>query len=89
MADINIEGNIVNYKEVLEGIEMKALQYRVEPDESGYCVTCSKGTIAVFSEMEDAIEAMRKFEQKRLPESWNRIPPAMRKAIEQYSELPA
>lgn len=89
MADINIEGNIVNYKEILEKLDMNTLQYRIELDEMGYCVTCSKGTIAVFGDLENAIAAMREFEQKTFPKSWSKVPPAMRRALRQNAELSA
>jgi hypothetical protein len=37
-----------------------------------------------FDSMEDAIEAMREFEQKSFPEAWEKVPPATRYAKQLY-----
>ncbi|MBD3820963.1 MAG: hypothetical protein IE914_01675 [Thiotrichales bacterium] len=63
---------------------MSPHQYHVEFDETSYCVTCLDGTVMQFDSMEDAIEAMREFEQKSFPEAWEKVPPATRYAKQLY-----
>lgn len=59
---------------------MKAQDYYLDCNELGYCVNNAQGTVAVFALIEDAYAAISEFRNKRFPESWQKIPPAMRQA---------
>ena len=63
---------------------MKTQEYYVECDEIGYCVVGSKGTVATFEMIDDAYNAMREFQNKSFPENWQKVPPAIRHAKQQY-----
>jgi len=56
---------------------MKASSYRLDFQSGSYCVTCEEGTVASFGSAQEAYDAMRDFQDKQLPESWQKIPPAI------------
>ncbi|MDX1795519.1 MAG: hypothetical protein R3219_02235 [Hydrogenovibrio sp.] len=60
------------------------LQYHIETADHGYCVIDRQKTVAIFNVLEDAIDAMREFEQKRFPKNWQKTPPATRYAKQKY-----
>lgn len=63
---------------------MSPHHYHIEFEDSSYSVTNEEGTIVQFESMEDAVEAMRDFEQKSFPDEWDKVPPATRYAKQMY-----
>lgn len=63
---------------------MKTQEYYVDCDDLGYCVCDANGTLATFSRIDDAYNAMRDFQSKNFPENWQKVPPSIRHAKQQY-----
>lgn len=63
---------------------MKTQEYYVDRDDLGYSVCNSEGTLATFTLVDDAFNAMREFQGKNFPENWQKVPPSIRHAKQQF-----
>jgi len=63
---------------------MKTQAYRIECDETGYCVVSAKGILAYFEGIDAAYRAMRDFNLKSFPQNWAKVPPATLHAKQMY-----
>ncbi|MBN2866329.1 MAG: hypothetical protein JXK16_10010 [Thiotrichales bacterium] len=62
---------------------MSSPYYSVEFDGDCYIVFKEANQVGAFSSLEDAFAAKRDFVSKKLPQNWQKIPPAMRFAKRQ------
>lgn len=81
-ADKVIKGNETDFSATksLKEADMQGMTYHLEYTEGSYCVTCETGVVAVFSRLDDAFDAMKKFQDRPQAEAWQKIPPSMRAA---------
>ena len=64
-------------------------RFSIEFDGSCYVVTDNRSLTAMFATIEEAYEARRDFEEKRPVAADQKIPPAMRWAIANFSQVSA